>query len=307
MQANNGSGNKRYSATIGFFDGVHKGHQYMVSRLIGDAKEHDLGSAIITFRQHPRQILQKEYIPQLLTLASRKEQLLRSTGADCVVMLDFDMELARMTAKDFMMMMHEKFGVDRLLVGYDHRFGHNRSEGFDDYKHYGKEIGMEVLANDTYSDNDTNISSSVIRRLLSEGNVSQANKYLGYKYGFEGIVVRGHGEGKKLGFPTANMQIPVEQLVPKRGVYAVEVKVEGFDSIFMGMMNIGCRPTYGEFKQTLEVNILDFNTDIYGREVSVHFLRRLRDERRFSSIDELIEQLGKDRNLVRNEELGMKN
>ncbi len=295
MQANNGSGNSRYSATIGFFDGVHKGHQYMVSRLIGDAKEHGLGSAIITFRQHPRQILQKEYIPQLLTLAERKEQLLRSTGVDSVVMLDFDMELARLSARDFMLMLHDKFGVDRLLVGYDHRFGHNRSEDIDDYKRYGREIGMEVVANDAYSDNDTNISSSVIRRLLSEGNVSLSNDYLGYKYGFEGIVVRGHGEGKKLGFPTANMQISVEQLVPKRGVYAVEVEVEGFCGVFMGMMNIGCRPTYGEFKQTLEVNILDFDTDIYGRKVSVRFVRRLRDERRFGSISELIEQLGKDR------------
>ncbi len=271
----------------------------MVSRLIGDAKEHGLGSAIITFRQHPRQILQQEYIPQLLTLADKKELLLRSTGVDNVVMLDFSTDLARLSARDFMLMLHEKFGVDRLLVGYDHRFGHNRSEGFDDYKRYGEEMGMEVVANDAYSDNDTNISSSVVRRLLSEGNVGLANDYLGYRYGFEGIVVRGHGEGKKLGFPTANMQIPIEQLVPKRGVYAVEVEVEGFDSVFMGMMNIGCRPTYGEFNQTLEVNILDFDTDIYDHKVGVRFVRRLRDERRFGSISELIEQLGKDKEEVR--------
>ncbi len=287
------------SATIGFFDGVHKGHQYMISRLIADARAHGLRSAVVTFRQHPRQVLQQDYIPQLLTLHDRKEQLLRGTGIDEVVMLDFTLPLSRLTAREFMLMLKEKAHVRRLLIGYDHRFGHNRSEGFDDYKRYGGEIGIEVVANDAFSENGTNISSSVIRKLVSAGDVALAGEYLGYRYGFKGVVIHGMGEGKRIGFPTANMSIAKEQLVPKHGVYAVEVQVDGEDGKYLGMMNIGCRPTYGTFGESLEVNILDFDSDIYGREISVSFLGRLRDERKFDSIEDLVRQLRSDKEEVR--------
>ncbi len=270
----------------------------MLSRLIADARSHGLRSAVVTFRQHPRQVLQQDYIPQLLTLHERKEQLLRASGVDEVVMLDFTVALSRLTAREFMVMLKEKTGVCRLLIGYDHRFGHNRSESFDDYRRYGEELGVEVVANDVFSENGTNISSSVIRRLISAGDITLANDYLGYFYGFKGVVVHGHGEGRRIGFPTANLSIAREQLLPKRGVYAVEVDVEGYNDTFKGMMNIGCRPTYGSFAETAEVNILDFDADIYDREVSVRFLRRLRDERKFGSVDDLIRQLQSDKDDV---------
>jgi len=292
----------RYAATIGFFDGVHKGHKYVISRLKADAQAHGLGSAVITFRQHPRQVLQQDFIPKLLTPCNRKIALLRDTGVDRIVDMDFTRELASMSAREFMAYLHEHFSVDRLLIGYDNRFGHNRSDSFDDYVRYGKEIGIEVLCNDALNPNEENISSSVVRRLLTEGEIVKANDCLGYSFGFSGIVVRGYGEGRKLGYPTANMSIDPEQFIPKRGVYAVNVTIEGRDDQFLGMMNIGCRPTYGEFKETVEVNILDFNEDIYDKEITVKFIERIRDEKKFNSLDELKGQLAKDRIKIENGE-----
>ena len=286
------------SATIGFFDGVHKGHQYVINRLRTDAREHGLESTVITFRQHPRQVLSQDFIPKLLTNAKKKEQLLQATGVDNVVMMDFSKQLATLSAQEFMRLLHEEYGVVRLLIGYDNRFGHNRAEGFEDYQRYGKQMDIEVVLNDALEDGETTVSSSVVRRLLQEGKVEEANHCLGYDYGFEGLVVRGQGEGRKLGFPTANMQLSDNQLVPKRGVYAVRVRIEGYTESFLGMMNIGVRPTYGEFQETHEVNIFHFDADIYDKTISVEFLRRLRDERKFSSLEELRSQLHLDKESI---------
>ncbi|MCD8288935.1 MAG: riboflavin biosynthesis protein RibF [Prevotella sp.] len=289
-----------YAATTGFFDGVHKGHKYIIGDLLREAQAHGLSSAIITFRQHPRQVLQQDYIPKLLTGWQEREQMLRQSGADRVVMLDFTPAFARQTAGEFMAFLRNEYGVKRLVIGYDHRFGHNRAEGFDDYRRIGRALGVEVVAGKAYTENAVNISSSVIRRLLGEGDISLANEYLGYRYGFSGIVVRGRGEGRKLGFPTANMLIAAERLIPKRGVYGVEVSVEGHAERFMGMMNIGCRPTYGGTAETVEVNIFRFDEEIYGRRLSVSIICRLRDERKFASAEELKQQLTKDRTDILN-------
>ncbi len=283
-----------YSATIGFFDGVHKGHKHIIQHLLSDAQEHHLGATLITFRQHPRQVLQQDYVPQLLTLSSKKEHLLRADVPN-VISLDFTTSFAQQSAADFMLFLREKYNVKRLLIGYDHRFGHNRSEGFNDYQRIGKEIGMEVVPISALALNDINISSSVIRRLLAEGDIALANDYLGYAYGFEGIVIRGRGEGRKIGFPTANMSIDKQQLIPKRGVYAVKVYVEGVKGALLGMMNIGCRPTYGGEEETVEVNIFHFDEDIYDRRLSVELLHRLREECKFNSIAALVHQLESDR------------
>lgn len=290
----------RYTATIGFFDGVHRGHQYIIDRLKADAVSHGIGSAVVTFRQHPRQVLQQDFIPKLLTPFTRKLTLLQQSGVDKVVALDFTRALASLSAREFMEMLHRDYAIDRLLIGYDHRFGHNREEGFDDYVAHGREIGMEVVCNDALTSEGENISSSLIRRCLAAGDIVKANEYLGYRFGFSGTVIHGFGEGRKIGFPTANMSIDPEQFIPERGVYAVTVIVEGFDQVFAGMMNIGCRPTYGEFKETQEVNILDFEDDIYGRRITVDFVDRIRDERRFSSINELQRQLAADKEQIKN-------
>ncbi len=288
-----------FAATVGFFDGVHRGHQYVMARLIRDAKEHDMQSMVVTFRQHPRQVLQKDFIPKLLTPYKDKKRLLAQTGVDRIEGITFTKEFASLSAREFMQMLHDDYCVRRLLIGYDNRFGRDRSETFEDYVRIGKEIGIDVVCLDALDNNGQNISSSVVRRLLAEGDVAKANDNLGHEFGFEGTVVRGFGEGRKLGFPTANMKITTEQLIPKRGVYAVKVCVEGFAEEFAGMMNIGCRPTYGEFGETVEVNILDFDADIYDRRISVRFIDRIRDEKRFGSIKELKAQLSTDKEQIK--------
>ncbi len=282
-------------ATIGFFDGVHRGHQYIISQLQSDARSHGMESMVVTFRQHPRQVLQKDFIPSLLTPSDKKESLLKATGVNHVLMLDFTLELASLSAREFMSFLHDKYNVQRLLIGYDNRFGHNREESFADYQRYGKDLGITVDAMTSYHDDDTTISSSVIRRLLADGDIDRANRYLGYRYTFSGEVQHGYSEGHKLGFPTANLLVAPEQLIPKRGVYAVMTRVEGMYGELMGMMNIGNRPTYGNFNDTLEVNIFGLDADIYGKKVEVTFVDRIRDQIKFDSIDLLREQLVKDR------------
>ncbi len=282
-------------ATIGFFDGVHLGHLHLVDQLLSVAHTQGLSSAIVTFRQHPRQVLASDYIPQLLTPPDTKERLLRLTGVDRVITMDFTIELSRLSAHDFMRFLRKVHEVKTLIIGYDHRFGHLRDESFDDYVRFGQELGIHVLPADVFSLGDTPISSSAIRRLLLAGNIRLANSYLGRPYGFYGTVVRGRGEGRKLGFPTANMLLPTAQLVPLRGVYAVHVRIEGIDEEYLGMMNIGLRPTFGCSVETVEVHIFHFDQDIYDRRLTIEFLGRLRDERKFSSPSSLISQLNQDK------------
>ncbi len=282
-------------ATIGFFDGVHRGHRFLISQLQADAKKHGMESMVITFRQHPRQVLQQNYIPSLLTTSDRKESLLKATGIDQVLMLDFSLQLASLSAREFMSFLHDEYNVQRLLIGYDNRFGHNREESFVDYQRYGKELGITVEAMTSFSTDGLTVSSSVIRRLLADGDIEKANECLGYRYTFTGVVEHGYGEGHKLGFPTANLRIVPEQLIPKRGVYAVMTRIEGIDGEFMGMMNIGNRPTYGNFNDTLEVNIFGLDADIYGKKVEVTFAGHIRDGIKFENIDQLRLQLAKDR------------
>lgn len=282
-------------ATIGFFDGVHRGHQFILSQLRTVAKEHAMASLVVTFRQHPRQVLQQDYIPKLLTPGDRKEQLLKATGVDYVVMLDFSLQMSSLSARQFMSFLHDRYNVRRLVIGYDNRFGHNREETFEDYRRYGTELGIVVEEAKAFADGDVTVSSSVIRRLLAGGNITAVNACLGRRYGFSGTVEHGFGEGRKLGFPTANLHLAAEQLVPRNGVYAVMVSVDGIEGEFMGMMNIGNRPTFGSFSDTVEVNIIGLDADIYGRRVNVTFADRIRDGRKFDSVGQLQAQLALDR------------
>ncbi len=283
-------------ATIGFFDGVHRGHLYVINQLVANAKACGLRSLIFSFRQHPRVILQKEYVPQLLTLEAKRKQLLSATGVDGVVLLDFTPSFARQTAADFMTFLYREYDVRRLLVGYNQHFGYGRRASFADYKCIGERIGMDVVQSEPLVDKGINISSSVIRSLLSEGNIHLANAYLGYGYGFEGIIIRGRGEGRKIGFPTANMMIDRCQVLPRCGVYGVKVAIEGMNEQFVGMMNIGCRPTFGDFDEQVEVNIFCFDADIYDRQLTIEIFLRLREEHKFASIDDLKSQLQRDKN-----------
>jgi riboflavin kinase/FMN adenylyltransferase len=288
-----------YCATIGFFDGVHRGHQFMIDSLTTMAHAQGRQSLVITFDRHPRQVVHADYVPQLITTTDEKLQLLHATAADRIEMLHFDAQMAQLSAYEFMrQVLHEKYGVAMLLTGYDNRFGHNRAEGFADYVRYGEEMGMKVLQNTPIDIDGMRVSSSLIRRQLAEGSINEANNCLGHPYSITGCVAHGFQEGRRIGFPTANI-VPesAEKLVPGNGVYATRVSVEGGEWM-PAMLNIGTNPTFQRQQTTIEAHIIGFEGDIYGRKVRVEFGRKLRDEQRFESVEALQKQLEADKKEV---------
>lgn len=280
-----------YVATIGMFDGVHLGHQFVLHHVVETAREQGLLSMAITFDQTmPRD--------QVLTPLYAKRLLLSKTGIDRIEVLQFTDELRQMTAREFMQqVLKEQLNVKILLTGYDNRFGHNREEGFDDYVRYGQELGIEVksLPPAPSKGRGRTISSSFIRQLLTEGHVGKASEGLGYPYTILGRVEHGEHVGTQLGFPTANL-VPVDekQLIPAAGAYAVKVRMENSVEWKHGMMNIGMRPTFNGHKRTLEVHIFRLNEDLYGQQLLVSFVERLREEQRFENVETLINQLQQD-------------
>ena len=287
-------------ATIGFFDGVHQGHRFLINQIKAVARAKGLRSALVTFSAHPRKVMQKDYQPQLLSTPKEKAELLATTGVDYCIVLDFTPEIARLTACEFMEdILKKKLNVASLVIGYDHRFGHNRAEGFDDYYQYGTKIGMEVLRAKACIIKDVNVSSSVIRLLLQEGEIDMATKCLGYNYYLDGTVVDGYKVGRTIGFPTANLKVEdQDKLVPADGVYAVKVTVTGQE--YMGMLDIGHRPTFNNgTNKSIEVNILDFNSDIYEQFIRITFIRRIRSDIKFKKVEDLIAQLHRDEAEVR--------
>lgn len=286
------------AATIGFFDGVHRGHRYLIESVMARARRDGTGqSTVITFDGHPRIVLHKDYRPRLLTTAGEKVERLSRTGVDNCVVLHFDEAMASLSAREFMKtVLHDRLNVRTLVTGYDNRFGRNRTEGFDDYVAYGRETGITVERADAFTLNGVQVSSSVIRSFLSEGEVKMAAMCLGYDYRLTGRVVGGCHEGRRMGFPTANIE-PEDslKLVPRAGVYAVRVGIDGSALTMGGMMNIGTRPTFDGTETTLEVNVFGFSGDLYGHKLTVAFTAKLRDERKFPSVNRLIEQLEEDR------------
>lgn len=289
----------KYVATIGSFDGVHCGHQFLLKQVRRIADERALKAMAITFRVSPKSVLGMVGVPSLTSITERID-LLHKNGMDEVVALDFTRQEASMSARDFMQqVLKEQLGVEVLVIGYDHRFGRGRSEGFDDYVRYGLEMGVEVVRGEARIDEGGPISSTRIRCLLEEGKVEDANLLLGYRYTLQGNVVDGYKEGRKLGFPTANIRsIDDCKLVPSDGVYAVWVLINNVRH--MGMLNIGYRPTLNNGKErSIEVHILDFVGDIYGKEIQVEFVHCLREERTFACLEELASQLRRDEKIVR--------
>lgn len=286
------------AATIGHFDGVHLGHQHVLRRLRLLASERGLDSVMaISFDRHPRTVFDKDFVPNMLTTVEERRLIMSQVGVDVCAVLQFDRQMASMSAKDFMReVLRNQLGVRLLLLGYDNRFGRkNSDEGFDDYVRYGKEIGIEVIECDPLELKDgKRVSSTLVRELLAEGRVDEAADCLGHRYSVEGKVVGGYREGRKIGFPTANLDIDPLKIVPVGGVYAVKVHVEGDMVLHPGMMNIGRRPTYGVNGITLETNIFRFREDIYGKRIKVEFCKKLRDERCFDSITGLARQLSED-------------
>lgn len=287
-------------ATIGFFDGVHRGHQFLIRHLVDTARQDGLASTVITFDEHPRKVLQSDYQPEMLSTLDSKLLLLSKTEVDNAVVLHFDRQMAALSAREFMQqVLHDHLNVKKLFIGYDHRFGHNRADTFDDYVRYGKEMGIEVIKNEAFQIDGVNISSSVIRSFLKEGEIEMANQCLGYPYTIIGKVVNGYHEGRKLGFPTANLDIShFGQLIPAPGVYAVKARMENMVVWKHGMMNIGTRPTFNGKGITLETHIFNFDGDIYDQLLLVSFVKRIRGEQKFDGPEELALQLKEDEETV---------
>lgn len=290
-----------YIQTIGFFDGVHAGHRFLLGKVKEEAERRSLKAMAVTFREPPAALLRPGSVPPLLTTLSQKLREIERCGIDAAAVLDFNSELARMSARDFMRdILYTRLGGKALLIGYDHRFGHSSSEGFADYQRYGREMGMDVIPAPEYSaPTGEHISSTVIRRMLTSGDVESAARLLTRPYAVEGVVVHGDGIGRRIGFPTANIR-PDEprQLLPENGAYAVRISLRG--KTYAGMLYVGTRPTISSAaEKRVEVNLLDFNGDIYGQRLCVEFIARIRAEERFENEDALEAQLEKDREAAR--------
>ena len=284
------------AATIGSFDGVHKGHKALLDELRAKAAEQGLPMAVITFARHPRQLFKKECEPFLLSSNEEKAALLEEYGVDSLIMLDFDQDMAAMNAREFMKeILAGKLAVKRLAVGYDHHFGcPKENEGIEDYIAYGRELGIEVFQASQFVIDGGKVCSSTVRHALAGGDIPLASKILGRDYTFGGTVVKGAGIGRQLGFPTANIE-PDEpmKLLPQDGVYEVEITLDGTQH--EGVMNIGVKPTIAkDLKRTIEVYILDFSGDIYGKRAEVRVARRLRGELSFDNINALKFQIEVD-------------
>lgn len=286
-------------ATIGFFDGVHLGHRFLIEELKRLAAARGLPSAVITFPEHPRKVLHADYQPKLLNSFEEKLEQLATTGVDYCIVFDFTLELSKLTAREFIVnVLAKQLRVKALLIGYDHRFGHNREEGFEQYVGYGKACGMDVIEAAGFTENQIAVSSSEIRKSLLACRVEQAAGLLSYPYRLKGSIVSGYKVGRTLGFPTANIQVDETfKVIPGIGVYAVWVDLQ--NRRYKGMLYIGNRPTLNNGENiTLEVNILDFSDDIYNNEITVSFIYYIRGDIRFDSLEELREQLNKDREEV---------
>jgi len=283
--------------TLGSFDGVHKGHLKVLSRLKEIAQKTGGESVILTFSPHPRQVLYPdEQMVQLLNTKEEKIALLEKAGVDNIIFYPFTKEFSKMSYSEFVKdVLIGELGMKYLVVGYDHRFGSNREGDFSQLSELSKELGFAIEKEEAFNLHDVNISSTKIRNALSIGDVKVAREYLGYNYCLEGTVVDGQKLGRKIGFPTANIDIlDKDKLIPASGVYAVLVEIDGKE--YQGMLNMGMRPTVSNASNfNIEVNIFSFHKEIYGEKVKVSFVDRIRGERKFDNLEELKAQLAEDK------------
>ncbi|MDR1115689.1 MAG: bifunctional riboflavin kinase/FAD synthetase [Tannerella sp.] len=292
-------------ATIGFFDGVHPGHRFLIGEMRRVARERGLPAAVITFPVHPRVVLQSDYQPKLLNSFDEKLELLAETGIDDVIVMDFTPSMAALSAQAFIAeVLSKQWRVKALIIGYDHRFGHLRADGFEQYVAYGRACGMDVVGAEACRAGGMTFSSSGIRQLLLKGDVAGAARILGYFYRLKGHVVKGYKVGRSIGFPTANIAVDEKfKVLPSAGSYAVRVTVGGGRSDSKrckGMLYIGSRPTvHREGEVSVEVNIFDFAEDIYDEPVTVEFVEFIRADMRFDSLDELKAQMQADKRKAR--------
>lgn len=281
--------------TLGTFDGVHKGHKSLLQKLINSSKEKGCESAVLTFFPHPRMVLQQATDVKLLNTMQEKAQLLQNFGVDNLIIHPFSLEFSRLTAEEFVKyILVDTLNICKIIIGHDHRFGRNRTATTADLARMGEQYGFEVEQITALQVNDTPVSSTKIRNALIEGNLTTANRFLGYPYFITGTVTTGKQLGRTIGYPTANIEITeTYKLLPAQGVYAVSAVING--KTVLGMMNIGTRPTVDGTNQTIEVNFFDFNEDIYGEQLQINLHNRLRSEQKFEGLDALKQQLALDK------------
>lgn len=286
--------------TTGTFDGVHLGHQKIIQRLKEIAKENNGETLMITFDPHPRQVLQPDSPVPLITSLEEKIELLESFGLDHLLIIPFTLKFSRTSSVQFIRdIIVNTIQTKKLVIGYDHQFGRNREGSFEHLKEYGPLYGFEVEEISAKDVDDVKVSSTKIRKAIQEGNIVKTNNYLGHPYFIKGKVVKGNQIGTKLGFPTANIEYTAEtKLLPLNGVYEVDVDLE--DKQYKGMLNIGFRPTVNlkQEEKTVEVHLINFDGDLYNKELKVFFHKRIREERSFKDIEELKQQLMKDREMI---------
>lgn len=281
--------------TIGTFDGVHIGHQKIVKRLIKAAKLEGLKSVILTFFPHPRMVLQKDSDIKLINTIDERQTILNHLGLDYLLIKKFTIAFSRLSAEDFVkQILVDKLHAKKVIIGYDHRFGRNRNANIEDLKKFGIEYNFEVEEISVQDINDVAVSSTKIRKALIDGDILKANTFLGYNFMITGVVVKGKGIGRQLGFSTANIKVTEDyKLIPKYGSYIVSSVINN-KKIF-GMLNIGINPTVDGNSESIEVHFFNFNKDIYNKTIQVDLLKRIRDEEKFESLEALKKQLEKDK------------
>ena len=286
--------------TIGTFDGVHIGHQKIIERLNQIKRKGEEESMILTFFPHPRRVLDLSNDIKMLTTMEEKTYLLERFGLDNLVVEPFTREFSRLSALEFVKdVLVNKLHVKKLVIGYDHQFGKNREGNFEQLQEYGHLYDFQVEEIPAQEIESVSVSSTKIRRAIEAGDMDTANKYLGYAYLLTGSIVRGKGLGRTINYPTVNLDIPEEfKLIPKKGVYMVRCIYEG--KTLQGIMNIGYRPTVGGTGKTIEIHLLDFKGDLYGQKLRIEVLKRLRDEQKFESVEELSDQIRLDEKQARN-------
>lgn len=288
------STSKKTVFTLGTFDGVHVGHIKIIERLL-NASSDDEQSLVLTFFPHPRMVLQEESDIKLLNTIEERTKLLEKAGLQNLIIHPFDQAFSRLSAEEFVKnILVDIFNIKKIIIGHDHRFGRNRTANIDDLILYGKEFGFEVEQISAQEIDEVSISSTKIRNALNEGKIALANEYLGYNYLFSGTVIHGKKLGRTIGFPTANLKIEESyKLIPAIGVYAVKCIID--NQIVNGMLNIGTNPTVDGQNTSIEVHLFNFEEDLYDKKITVELIKRIRDEQKFASVDELKEQLHKDK------------
>lgn len=291
--------NRQSVVTIGTFDGAHLGHKAILNRVVETAKKENLDSVVLTFFPHPRMVLQQISDIKLINTIDERTQLLEKSGLDHLVIHPFTHAFSRLTALEYVRdILVNSLKAKKIIIGYDHRFGRNRNADIDDLKEFGRTYNFEVEEISAKEIDDVAISSTKIRKALNEGDIETANIYLGYNYMISGEVVQGKAIGRTIKYPTANLKLKENyKLIPKNGVYVVQSIIDS-EKIF-GITSIGTNPTVGGTEKTIETHFLDFNNDLYGKEITIEFLKFIRNEDTFNSVELLRQEIIKDENFAK--------